>query len=707
MIRIPLTQPVRGGQIGVKISPDLGTQSLKALSQLAGTVGQVGQKIQATNEKLARVENERLVNNYQAQIKRATAEYSNELLTNKNPQEWRSGYNQRIGSVISGLDIQKLSPEAQQAFNAWSEDYRSSQELKIDRDSILAGVKNATLDLNNNLREYEERGDFESSRARVRDSVLFSDAEKKRSLLDIDDREDRWLKQQEAKQRGELNKAVELDIIKDPFGARDRLDHNILWTHLDDYGREVYKRKADAAIVSAQKDIYNQGLDRIESGELLSEQDINTIGQRLTPRGLARLHDFAEESRNDDLKEEINSPEYQSELASSLTSLILDIDPKNIKGSDQELELLKGIRQVRDPDIKNRLQESYKAVLGESQEESATRYTQGLKILKDHFKGISSSASQYEPEVVKRSTLSHLDDGFFDDTEKLKALGASDDQIKWIRAATEEFDGIKGKDKQTTVKAQAKRFQQIYRNFEGEATADDETLRLAEAVGNGKFNTTFSEYEVVDEDAKLASLKELNNTRLAQAKKIEEYTKWHSQNPEAGYDEHVKQINMLGVQATEDSLRQHRLPTRDQSVGRSFKTSLKLSNYGYSSDTTPDSYSKKSIGHASNRLRDEQSAAITKSLAVKLGLKRGAVIEIQTTKGSRLVTYDDTVPSTDKRTGPLPETIDIFRKGKGSNKWGGKVTGVKMILQGRDGISGRKYSDFSASNYKKALSIVR
>ena len=80
MIRIPLTQPVRGGQIGVKISPDLGTQSLKALSQLAGTVGQVGQKIQATNEKLARVENERLVNNYQAQIKRATAEYSLSLI---------------------------------------------------------------------------------------------------------------------------------------------------------------------------------------------------------------------------------------------------------------------------------------------------------------------------------------------------------------------------------------------------------------------------------------------------------------------------------------------------------------------------------------------------------------------------------------------------------------------------------------------------
>ena len=105
MIRIPLTQPVRGGQIGVKVSPDLGTRSLKALSQLAGTVGQVGQKIHDNNVKLARVENERLVNNYQAQIKRATAEYSNELLTNKNPQEWRSGYNERIGSVIGGLSL--------------------------------------------------------------------------------------------------------------------------------------------------------------------------------------------------------------------------------------------------------------------------------------------------------------------------------------------------------------------------------------------------------------------------------------------------------------------------------------------------------------------------------------------------------------------------------------------------------------------------
>ena len=105
---------------------------------------------------------------------------------------------------------------------------------------------------------------------------------------------------------------------------------------------------------------------------------------------------------------------------------------------------------------------------------------------------------------------------------------------------------------------------------------------------------------------------------------------------------------------------------------------IKLSNYGYASDTTPDSNSARGIGHANNKLEDGVSAAVSKSLATRLGIKTGDWLNIETTQGPMRVRYDDTVPASDSRiAGPLPETIDIFRR-NGTNDWGGKVTGISV-----------------------------
>lgn len=108
---------------------------------------------------------------------------------------------------------------------------------------------------------------------------------------------------------------------------------------------------------------------------------------------------------------------------------------------------------------------------------------------------------------------------------------------------------------------------------------------------------------------------------------------------------------------------------------------IKLSNYGYASDSTPDSYSAAGIGHANNKLESGVSAAITKSLANRLGLKTGDWVEVQTADGKTLRRrYDDTVPSYDKRTGALPETVDLYEKG-GSNSFGGRVTSIRKVTK--------------------------
>lgn len=106
---------------------------------------------------------------------------------------------------------------------------------------------------------------------------------------------------------------------------------------------------------------------------------------------------------------------------------------------------------------------------------------------------------------------------------------------------------------------------------------------------------------------------------------------------------------------------------------------LKLSNYGYASDSSPDYNSNVlKIGHANNPLKDGVSAALTKSLAKRYGLKTGDMFEITTADGRTMTRrYDDTVPTTYKGK-PLPETIDLYEL-NGSNKFSGKVNSIKKL----------------------------
>jgi hypothetical protein len=106
---------------------------------------------------------------------------------------------------------------------------------------------------------------------------------------------------------------------------------------------------------------------------------------------------------------------------------------------------------------------------------------------------------------------------------------------------------------------------------------------------------------------------------------------------------------------------------------------IKLSNYGYDSDSSPDYNSNVlRIGHANNKLEDGVSAALTKSLASRYGLKTGDMFEAVTADGKILKRrYDDTVPPKYKGKS-LPETVDLYER-KGSNSFGGSIVEIRPL----------------------------
>lgn len=134
-------------------------------------------------------------------------------------------------------------------------------------------------------------------------------------------------------------------------------------------------------------------------------------------------------------------------------------------------------------------------------------------------------------------------------------------------------------------------------------------------------------------------------------------------------EEPMEDYNMPVQQGTPQT------PAQPQSGG----LNIKLANYGYDSDTSPDTNSNiLKIGHSNNPLKDGVSAALTKSLATRYGLKTGDMFEVTTADGKTMQRrYDDTVPNF-YRGKPLPETVDLYET-KGSNSFGGRVTGLKKL----------------------------
>ena len=111
------------------------------------------------------------------------------------------------------------------------------------------------------------------------------------------------------------------------------------------------------------------------------------------------------------------------------------------------------------------------------------------------------------------------------------------------------------------------------------------------------------------------------------------------------------------------------------------KSTIKLSNYGYASDSSPDYNSNVlKIGHSNNKLEDGVSAALTRSLAKRMGIPKGGWFEAVTSDGTVYRRrYDDTVPVSYKGKA-LPETVDLYNV-KGSNSFGGKIVGIRPLTQ--------------------------
>lgn len=657
---------------------------MSGANPVAQAIGGLGRAVGQTGDLMVQLEEEQerqYLTDAELVMGRESARIAADLAMNMDPLKHTEIANGRLQSVKEKiLGNENLSPSMYKSLEERIDAYSNAKLEKISVDAKLMQLENGKSLQLAKASYYKDEGRHDDAERAITEGVgIYYPPETAEILL---------MNLSRDKEKNDTDR----EIFADPAGWIKRNPKP---------GADVNKWTANQrAAKSRQADLVNEDQARVLealANRVVQADEIEGLTPNMSDSERAKVAEFVDDKYNDDYQKVVRSPGYQATLTGSILSKINDFDPIEDRGTAKESSLYRDLDQVVDPRRKKQLEKSLSDLIGGLEATQKTNYDSGLAQINTYVSQVELNIAKPPVETEDRSVLSHLQDGFFNDPEKLKAIGLSDDHIDEIR-------------KLGSVDAQAGYLKEIWDERPNQVYASPDALKLAEATvkEGGSLGAIFSSKDQLNVEASEAYHRKINSLNADRGKLVDYYSRWADQNPAATYDDHIKKSREIAQEFREQQARGTKIPSAASSQSASaWRTNIKMSNFGYPGDHTPDSNSENSIGHADNIMRDGQSAAITRSLAVKLGLKRGAVIELQTTEGRMIVTYDNTVPTDDERTGPLPETIDIFRKSNGSNGWGGRVQGVKLILQGRDGISGRAYSKFSSQNYQKALNLIQ
>ncbi len=418
----------------------------------------------------------------------------------------------------------------------------------------------------------------------------------------------------------------------------------------------LVKERALDTVEAAQDDIYSGKLQTAEA----IDQDPRYAALRPTVR--EKLKNNLEAYQFEKAQGLMNTPEAQASVVGKVSAMMADWEPKADDQADEKYADIQGqIGRLPDGSMKTELVRQAKAIRSGAWAESENHADAAMKAL-----DAAGKAGRFgiTPKVAEVKLSEMVADGFLKDATKLQRLGYSEDQAGQIVEAAS-----------TGAAGGQRTFTELWKDRTGGSIdASEFEIATAEALRLG--HATIKGFEDSTSVGAAMSARQTSETRLGEAKmRLAEYLRINPAATPADIDNKILDIS------GEQTVRELRSGIYDgkRARGTGASVDIKLSNYGYADDSTPDSYSARGIGHANNALEDGKSAAISKSLANRLNLSTGDEVEIETTKGVFRVRYDDTVPSTDSRTGDLPETIDLYRKKDGSNAWGGKVTKIRKV----------------------------
>lgn len=552
MIRVPLTKgvaPSEGATSG-RIPIGAGTELMQAQGKAGQVLGALGNNIFEKEQKLQRMDNDRMVIEKKAMIRKKVAELNIDLLNDHEPSKWLSQLQEGMASARSAASLDALPPEARENFDAWYSDYAGAKELAFIRDAKIKTIDQAQNSLQNTVQGYRDDKDFGAAQEAVTDSSYLSPEAKKKWLMNLE--------------KLEMAENIEVEIGTDPFAAREKLD-NGGWQHLKGTERLGTGKRIDSAISHARRDIAAEALDFIHSGRITTMEDIVSFGEKLRPTTIAKLGAAMDDLQARQFDGMTIAPVDQMYLIGRIMASLENYTPDGAEGIDDDYVVIASmVRKIDNPDLKK----EYKGKL------DAMRKGKDLKEVPKEDRNFSDASdneivrireefSRREVEkvkIIKLTVRDFLKDGFFKDPAKLKSLGYSEDQIEEIKEATEvaedadmsPFKSWVTPDNEVSYAAQTDKFAELWPERRGEVTADQGVIAFANKLKGGKetLDTFFSETQDEKSRVKVGNQKQALDLKMGELKTA--HAEWKADHPEAGDKLAAEHLHELAVSLAAD-----------------------------------------------------------------------------------------------------------------------------------------------------------
>ena len=416
MIRVPLTNNVRpAGQTAPRIGLNEGTQGLAALGNLGRTIGQVGDQLFDAQVKMQRIENERMVNERKAGLRKTIADFQNEIINDHNPETWPARFSQKVDGYLSKAGIEGLPPEAREQFQAWAGDFRGGQELSLARDAAVKVVRRNQERTANTIQSAMDGNDFDAAEDYVRGSSIYSPEEQTRIIHDIGQKRETYRLQK-------VEQAYENMVAADPFGVGEKLDDETKFPELDPTARERLKYQATKYRNRRAGDAIDDAHNGMADGTVTRPEQIEELYPDLPARLKETLKlDLSQRSASmDDAYRK--SPEFQERAVGEITGLL-----DGLEGADGEdfqkryATASYALTQLPDSPAKRMLADDLEAAKDGRQSAVDTSEKAMQAALKD---AIPRMFPDIEAEPVKRemSIQKAVSDGILKDERKLGPL---------------------------------------------------------------------------------------------------------------------------------------------------------------------------------------------------------------------------------------------------------------------------------------------
>lgn len=618
-------------------------QATENLGQAITGVADIGFKFV---EKRRKIKDAKGMSAFFTNLDAQATEFENDLIKRQDYSNWTQDWQAKTDSWGSGIDALDISNDAKAEMKLKYNEWSGAKATRLSTTALLKDVETAKGTFAADLNYYTSRGDAvgaERVLSEMDNSQLYRADQKKVARMETE----KSLFQTNVSQMVKENPdEAEKFVNSDAFMAQPGATTDLRDSTLNRIREQKRVRSTDSI------DLYR---DKVASGQYASAADIDTEWKgKVRPSVLEEMKDDFRRRTDANEKARLSSPEFQAELAGEASGL-LDGMALSDDYEDRYAKASFNIDSLADSPLKRRLQEQLSAA---KQGRTAT-----IKNAQDAaFEGISQLAKSGRLGTLPKSaevmsTDKALNDGFLKNKGKMMSLGFSEKQFNEIQNA----ENGSGK---VTQQSQREKFQQLWEqrlldyktptlDEDGNSVApvseqpaggmmgrwdiaapnvqyksvprknlpaaDGLTIATAEAIINGKSTVEYLTPEQTMENAKAAV-----NSKLREGKLLQEMNEFLISNPQSSSkDIDQKMFEIAGAEgrAAFQASKMNSFPTRGARSGD------RITSYGYSGDTTPDSNSTAGIGAW---VSDEEQKRI----------KRGEMTENRLREGDLAVSRD-------------------------------------------------------------------